>query len=77
MSVQLLIRDGSPDWYLSPDIWVVPGNDPNGPPGSPIAGQTAYLWAHVVNTGNSDASGVRLDFFWVNPALQVLRSSSL
>jgi hypothetical protein len=76
MSVQLLIRDGSPDWYLSPDIWVVPGSNPNGTPGSPIAGQPAYLWAHVANTGSTDASGVRVDFYWSNPALQVLRSNS-
>lgn len=76
MSVQLVIRDGNPFWYLSPDIWVVPGNDPNGPPGSAIAGQAAYLWAHVANTGDADASGVRIDFYWANPALQVLRSTA-
>jgi hypothetical protein len=76
MSVQLVIRDGNPYWYLSPDIWVVPGNDPTGPPGAPISGQPAYLWAHVANTGDTDASGVRLDFYWANPALQVLRSNS-
>jgi hypothetical protein len=76
MSVQLLIRDGNPYWYLSPDIWVVPGSDPNGSPGNPIAGQPAYLWAHVANTGNIDANSVRVDFYWANPALQVLRSNS-
>lgn len=76
MSVQLLIRDGNPYWYLSPDIWVVPGNDPSGSPGSPIAGQTAYLWAHVANTGNTAANSVRVDFYWANPALQVTRSNA-
>lgn len=76
MAVQLLIRDGSPYWYLSPDIWVVPGDDPTGIPGSPIAGQPAYLWAHVANTGSTDASGVRIDFYWANPALQVTRSNA-
>ena len=76
MSVQLLIRDGNPHWYLSPDIWVVPGNDPSGSPGSPIAGQTAYLWAHVANTGSTDANGVRVDFYWANPTLQVTRSNA-
>ena len=76
MSVQLLIRDGNPYWYLSPDIWVVPGNDPSGAPGSPIAGQSAYLWAHVANTGSTDATGVRVDFYWANPALQVTRSNA-
>lgn len=76
MSVQLLIRDGDPYWYLSPDIWVVPGNDPTGSPGSPIAGQTAYLWARVTNAGSTDANGVRVDFYWANPALQVTRSNA-
>ena len=76
MSVQLQIRDGNPYWYLSPDIWVVPGNDPSGSPGSPIAGQTAYLWAHVANIGSTDANGVRVDFYWANPALQVTRSNA-
>jgi hypothetical protein len=76
MGVQLVIRDGNPYWYLSPDIWVVPGNDPNGPIGSPIAGQPAYLWAHVSNTGDVDANGARVDFYWANPALQVLRSNA-
>jgi hypothetical protein len=76
MAVQLLIRDGVPHWYLSPDIWVVPGNDPSGAPGAPIAGQPAYLWARVQNTGATDANGVRVDFYWANPALQVTRSNA-
>lgn len=72
MSVYLLIRDGSPpQWWLSPDIWVVPGNDPNGPPGSPIAGKPAYLWAHVANTGDVAVNGARIDFYWANPAMQI------
>lgn len=76
MSVQLLIRDGTPYWYMSPDIWVVPGSDPSGSPGSPITGQAAYLWARVANTGSTDANGVRVDFYWANPALQVTRSNA-
>lgn len=49
MPVQLVLRDGSPYWYLSPDIWVVPGATPMArsevlcrPPGR--------LWAHVATT---------------------------
>ena len=76
MPVQLHIRDGNPYWYLSPDIWVVPGNDPSASPGNPIAGQAAYLWAHVANIGSTDANSVRVDFFWANPALQVTRSNA-
>lgn len=76
MSVQLHIRDGNPFWYLSPDIWVVPGHDPSASPDNPIAGQTAYLWAHVANIGSTNANGVRVDFYWANPALQVTRSNA-
>ncbi|MGH7077938.1 MAG: hypothetical protein ACREFU_07540 [Acetobacteraceae bacterium] len=72
MAAHLLIRDGSPQWWISPDIWVVPGTDPNGPPGSPIAGQPAYLWAHVANTGDVAANGTRIDFYWANPAMQIV-----
>ncbi len=77
MSVQLLIQDGNPYWYLSPDIWVVPGNDPSGSPGTPIAGQPAYIWARVANISKTnDANGVIVDFYWANPALQVTRSNA-
>ena len=76
MAVQLVIRDGNPYWYLSPDIWVVPGADPNASPGAPIAGSPAYLWAHVANSGNTDAIGVRVEFYWANPALQVTHSNA-
>ncbi len=71
MSVHLLIHDGSP-WWESPDIWVVPGNDPNGPPGSPIAGLPAYMWARVSNVGNVLAQGCRIDFYWANPSAQMV-----
>lgn len=71
MAVALTIHDGDPHWYLSPDIWVVPGADPSGTPGSPVAGQPAYLWAGVENLGSTDAKGVRIDLYWANPALQV------
>jgi hypothetical protein len=73
---RLLIRDGIANWWLSPDIWVVPGSDPNGTPRPPIAGDVAYLWAHVANTGDVEADNARLDFYWSNPALGVLRSKS-
>jgi hypothetical protein len=41
-----------------------------------VAGQPAYLWAHVANTGDIEARGVRIDFYWANPALQVMRSTA-
>lgn len=75
MPVQLEIRDGDP-WWMSPDIWVVPGNDPNGAPGQPIVGQDNYLWARVRNSGSTAAAAARVEFFWSNPATGVLRSNS-
>lgn len=71
MPAHLIIEDGQPWWWDSPDIWVVPGNDPNGPPGAPIAGTTNYLWGRVHNTGNSASNGVRVDFYWADPSGQI------
>lgn len=76
MSATLVIRDGDPHWWNSPDIWVVPGNDPNAPPGQPIAGEPAFLWARTRNTGDRTASGATVNFYWSNPATGVLRSNS-
>lgn len=49
----------------------MPGNDPNGPPGAPIAGTSNYLWGRVHNTGNSASNGVRVDFYWADPSGQI------
>ncbi|MFC8504108.1 hypothetical protein ACFUC1_17245 [Pedococcus sp. NPDC057267] len=71
----LEIRDGNP-WWLSTDIWVVPGDDPTGPPGSPVGGQTADVWATVTNQGPADVTDARVDFVWADPSLQVARSTA-
>lgn len=76
MSANLVIRDGDPHWWNSPDIWTVPGDDPNGSPGQPVAGEPAYLWARVHNTGDQAVSGAQVKFYWSNPATGVLRSNS-
>lgn len=75
MQDQLVIRDGEPYWYLSPDIWVVPGDDPDGSPRNPVAGQRAYIWARVTNKSNVDLFDIRVDFYWANPALEITRSN--
>ncbi|OYO30632.1 hypothetical protein [Janthinobacterium sp. PC23-8] len=71
MSAHLIIEDGQPWWWDSAAIWVVPGNDPNGAPGAPLAGANNYLWARVHNTGNSSSNGVRVDFYWADPSGQI------
>lgn len=70
MSAHLVIHNGSPFAWLSPDIWVVP-NTPTGQPGQPTAGGTAYLKALVTNTGTSSAIDARIDFYWANPSASV------
>jgi len=72
----LLIRDGVPYWWLSPDIWVVPGPDPDGAPGLPSAGQPAFVWARVANQSRVELANVEIRFHWSNPATGVLRSNS-
>jgi hypothetical protein len=63
MSAQLLIRDGNPYWYMSPDIWGTRVRS-GWPPGSPIEGFSAYLWCRVANTGDTFARNVAVDFYW-------------
>lgn len=52
----------------------MPGNNPNRSPGAPVAGQPAYVRAHVVNRSAQPVNGVRIDFWWADPSGQVLRS---
>lgn len=76
MTTALEIRDGSPHWWLSPDIWVVPGNDPNSAPGIPTAGSSTFVWARVHNIGDMPVLGARVDFWWADPSAQILRSNA-
>src|SRR6266403_1043522 len=75
MSVLLEIPDGSP-WWLSPDIWTVPGNDPQGTPGLPIVGQPCYLWARVTNNGTDAVDNATVRFYWANPAVGFDRNTA-
>lgn len=75
MSVQLEIRDGDP-WWLSPDLWVVPGPDPLGTPGSPIAGTPAYIWARVRNTGDTPVVNAEVRYYWADPSTAFDRNTA-
>lgn len=75
MAVSLEIPDGTP-WWESMAIWTVPGNDPSGPPGQPIAGQPVYVWAHVLNTGNTPVENATVDFYWANPSVGFNRTTA-
>ncbi len=71
----LEIRDGQP-WWLSPDVWIVPGDDPEGPPGQPVAGAPAYLWARVHNDGEYEVRDAVVRFYWANPAVGFDRTTA-
>ncbi|GAB3241242.1 hypothetical protein GCM10027346_36410 [Hymenobacter seoulensis] len=61
---------------MSPDLWVVPGPDPEGAPGSPIVGQPCFLWARVRNGGSSGATNATVRYYWANPAVGFNRTSA-
>lgn len=73
--VSLTIDDGNP-WWLSPNIWTVPGTDPLGPEGLPVANQPCFLWARVRNIGNQRAENATVRFYWANPAVGVTRATA-
>jgi hypothetical protein len=75
MAVELQIQDGNP-WWMSPDIWTVPGNDPEGAPGTPIVGQPTYLWARVTNTGRSSVTNATVRYYWANPSVGFDRNTA-
>lgn len=74
MAVELHIDDGNP-WYLSPDIWTVPGN-PNGNPGIPVLNQPAYVWARVHNRGNTPVTNATVVYYWANPSTLITRKTA-
>ncbi|MDM0116735.1 hypothetical protein QTI66_31865 [Variovorax sp. J22R133] len=67
MAVELCIDDGIP-WYLSPNIWVVPSDDPNDPAGMPFADTSAYVWARVRNRGTTPVMNASVRFYWADPS---------
>lgn len=75
MAVELEIRDGDP-WWASPDIWVVPGDDPEGTPGTPIANIPAFIWARVRNNGSSPVQNATVRFYWADPSAGFDRNSA-
>jgi hypothetical protein len=76
MAFNLEIQDGPPGaWWLSPDIWTVPGADPTGTPGSPVEGQDCYLYARVSNTGPDDVTNAYVFYYILNPAIGFDRST--
>jgi hypothetical protein len=75
MAIEIWIDDGDPV-YMSPDIWVVPGNDPEGEIGVPVVNSNSFVWARVHNRGTSHVSNARVDFYWGDPSTGVTRSNA-
>jgi hypothetical protein len=75
MSVLLEIPDGNP-WYLSPNIWTVPGDDPTAAPGIPVAGENCYVYARVTNNGTDPVTDATVNFYWANPSVGFDRSTA-
>ncbi|MFL6334577.1 MAG: hypothetical protein ACJ754_14790 [Pyrinomonadaceae bacterium] len=64
MSVYLTLHTGTiPNSWSNPNVWVVPGPDPQGQPGSPQANQDNWCWANVVNAG-TDGAQVTVQWYW-------------
>lgn len=75
MAVELEIPDGDP-WWASPNVWCVPGEDPEGDPGDPVAGQPCYSWARVSNRGRTAAHDATVRFYWANPSVGFDRTTA-
>lgn len=75
MAVELEIPDGTP-WWLSTDVWTVPGSNPEGAPGVPVTGQPCYLWARVTNHGETQVDSATIRYYWANPAVGFDRTSA-
>jgi hypothetical protein len=75
MSVELEIVDGSPHWWASPNIWVVPG-DPSGAPGMPVVGEDCFLYARVTNNGTTAVQNATVRFYWANPSVGFDRTTA-
>ena len=75
MSSILEIEDGSP-WWLSPNVWTVPGDNPEGSPGIPEVGQITYLWTRVKNKGKYPIQDATVKYYWANPAVGFDRKSA-
>jgi len=76
MSVELEIHDGSPNWWLSADIWTVPGDDPSGPAGLPVAGMNCFVYARVTNNGSDAVQNATVRFYWGNPSAGISRTTA-
>ncbi len=69
----LVIRHGSPNWWLSPDIWVASSPSTSASPSvaNPVAGQSYDVWVRVTNSTSETIGSQSLPWelrgVWVIP----------
>ena len=81
----LVIRHGSPNWWLSPDIWVAspPSTSTSPHVANPVAGQTYDVWVRVKNSTGATISGPppalpwSLNVVWAIPSAGPIPLSTL
>jgi hypothetical protein len=71
----LIINQGSPNWWLSPDIWVtLSGAASTSPPGvlNPVVGQVYDVWCRVTNPTPATISDWSLMIYWAIPTASII-----
>ena len=61
--------------YENPNVWNVPGTDPNGPAGDPKVGSQNWCWANIGNQGTAAATNVSVQFYYCTPNTPVAQWS--
>jgi hypothetical protein len=69
MSGPLIINHGSPNWWLSPDIWVALPGAPDTPVANPIAGTTYEVYVRVYNNYPLPVTDWNLFVCWAIPTV--------
>lgn len=71
----LVVHDGLL-WFISGDIWVVPGASAAGVPSPPTAGSSNWVWARVWNDGKAPIYNATVNFYWADPTTAVTRATA-
>jgi len=63
---------GGTTFWESPDVWVQNANVIN----QPVPGQANTVFANISNLGLQDATGVQVNYYWVNPSLAITTANA-
>lgn len=76
MAIELEIRDGDPEWWVSTDIWVTLVPEAGAPSVMPVEGADNYVWARVRNKGADPAPGAAVTFRWAPSGVMNLAATN-